>query len=127
MFIIMEESSNESLSSTDGFDIEKEYKKKKKKEKKRLNYIFLLVLMDFKYIIYIFLVTFIFTFYVEYSVGNIIFRETAKGIKEFQPINILHYLIDPLHNGFLWNYKLLDVNYIFTIVIATILYHNRNY
>ena len=82
--------------------------------------------MDFKYIIYIFLVTFIFTFYVEYSVGNIIFRETAKGIKEFQPINILHYLIDPLHNGFLWNYKLLDVNYIFTIVIATILYHNRN-
>ena len=82
--------------------------------------------MDFKYVIYILLITFIFTFYVEYSVGNIIFRESSKGIKEFQPSNILYYLINPLHNGFLWKYSLLDVNYIFTMLIATILYHNRD-
>ena len=79
--------------------------------------------MNLNFIIYILFITIIFIIYIEYSVGNVIFREGAKGVKEFFPMNILHYLLNPLHNHFLWRYQLLDVNYIFSLVIATILYY----
>jgi len=81
-------------------------------------------MIDLKLFGYMFLITILFTIYIEYSVGNIIWREGAKGFKEFHPVNIFHYLINPLHNHFLWRYHLLDVNYIFTIVVAVILYYN---
>ncbi len=80
--------------------------------------------MNIKFLFYLLLITILFIAYIEYSVGSIIFRDGAKGIKEFVPLNIIHYLVNPLHNHFLWRYHLLDVNYIFTIVIATILYYN---
>jgi len=80
--------------------------------------------MNLKFISYIFFITILFIVYIEYSVGSIIFREGAKGFKEFVPLNIIHYLVNPLHNHFLWRYHLLDVNYIFTITIATIFYYN---
>jgi len=80
--------------------------------------------MNLKFISYIFFITILFIAYIEYSVGSIIFRDGAKGVKEFVPLNIIHYLVNPLHNHFLWRYHLLDVNYIFTITIATILYYN---
>ena len=65
-----------------------------------------------KYIYFFLIVTFLFILYVESSVGNIIWRHGVKGIKQLQPWNIIHYLLNPLHNGFLWNFRLLDVNYI---------------
>jgi hypothetical protein len=74
------------------------------------------------YIIYIFIITVIFLLYVEYSVGGIIYRVNASGIKNVQFGNIIHYLLDPLHNAFLWNKELLDVNYIFVFSIATLIY-----
>ena len=77
-----------------------------------------------KYIYFFLIVTFLFILYVESSVGNIIWREGVTGIKTFQPWNIIHYLLNPLYNGFLWNFRLLDVNYIFVIFISTIAYHN---
>lgn len=80
--------------------------------------------MNLKFILYILLVTILFVCYVEYSVGNVIYRVGADGLKGFRLMNIIHYLIDPLHNHFLWKLNLLDVNYIFTIVISTISYYN---
>ena len=77
-----------------------------------------------KYLLYLLLITFIFIIYVEYSVGNIIWREGVKGFKQFQPWNIIHFLVNPLHKEFLWNIQLLDVNYVVFIVISTIIYHN---
>lgn len=82
--------------------------------------------MNINFLIYILIITILFVIYVETNVGNVIFRETSQGIKQFQPFNIIHYLIDPLHNSFLWNISLLDVNYIFIIFISTIIYHNIN-
>ena len=76
------------------------------------------------YILYILLITFIFIIYIEFSVGNIIWRQGVTGLKEFQPRNIIHFLINPLYNEFLWKYQLLDVNYIVFVVISTIFYHN---
>ena len=73
---------------------------------------------------YLLMITIIFITYIEYSVRNIVYREGVTGVKEFVPLNIIHYLVNPLHNHFLWRYHLLDVNYIFTIIISTVLYYN---
>ena len=74
------------------------------------------------YFLYILIITLTFLIYVEYSVGGIVFRVNASGVKNFQLGNIIHYLIDPLHNAFLWNKELLDVNYVFVFSIATLIY-----
>lgn len=74
------------------------------------------------YLIYIFIITVIFLIYVEWSVGGVLYRVNASGVKTLQLQNIFHYLFDPLHNRFLWNFELLDVNYIFVFIVASILY-----
>jgi len=80
--------------------------------------------MDLKFILYLLFITILFIIYVEYSVGNVIYRVGVDGMKSFRLMNIFHFLINPLYNHFLWKLNLLDLNYIFTIVIATILYYN---
>lgn len=80
--------------------------------------------MNHNFLLYLLLITILFILYVEYSVGNVIYRVGVDGSKGFRLMNIIYYLIDPLHNHFLWKLNLLDVNYIFTIVISTILYYN---
>ena len=77
-----------------------------------------------KFIYFFIIATILFIIYVEFSVGNIIWREGANGLKSFQPKNIIHYLINPIYNSFLWNIRLLDVNYVFMMVMSTIFYYN---
>ena len=74
------------------------------------------------YFIYIFIITAIFLIYVEMSVGGIVYRVNASGKKNIQYGNIIHYLVDPLHNKFLWNLSLLDVNYVFVFLVTSVLY-----
>ena len=74
------------------------------------------------YFIYIFIITAIFLIYVEMSVGGIVYRVNASGKKNIQFGNIIHYLVDPLHNKFLWNISLLDVNYVFVFLVSSVLY-----
>ena len=76
------------------------------------------------YLIYIFIITVIFLIYVEMSVGGIVYRVNASGKKNIQFGNIIHYLVDPLHNKFLWNLSLLDVNYVFVFLVSSLLYKN---
>ena len=76
------------------------------------------------YFIYILIITVIFLIYVEISVGGIVYRVNAMGKKNFQFGNIIHYLVDPLHNKFLWNPSLLDVNYVFVFLVSSLLYRN---
>jgi len=76
------------------------------------------------YLLFIFIVTILFLIYVEMSVGNVIYRITSSGLREIHLSNIIHYLLEPLHNSFLWNISLLDVNYIFIIFLSTTIYHN---
>ena len=76
------------------------------------------------YFIYILIITVIFLIYVELSVGGIVYRVNAMGKKNFQLGNIIHYLVDPLHNKFLWNPSLLDVNYVFVFIVSSLLYRN---
>ena len=70
------------------------------------------------YLLFIFIVTILFLIYVEMSVGNVIYRITSSGLREIHLSNIIHYLLEPLHNSFLWNISLLDVNYIFIIFLS---------
>ena len=71
------------------------------------------------YLVYIFIITIIFLIYVEWSVGGVLYRVNASGVKTLQLQNIFHYLFDPLHNRFLWNFELLDVNYIFVLIVTS--------
>ena len=71
---------------------------------------------------YIIFVTTIFIIYVEYSVTGIFLRPDSLGKSSFNFYSLFSYLIDPLHNSFLWNIQLLDVNYIFVLGCSLFLY-----
>ena len=79
----------------------------------------------YSFLIYILIITSLFILYAEFSVGNIIYRIDSSGLRVLQLKNSFYYLINPLYNSFLWNIKLLDVNYIFVLTISTIIYHNK--
>lgn len=74
------------------------------------------------YFFFIFIITILFLLYVEITIGNVIYRTTSSGFKEIRLSNIIHYLLEPFKSLFLWNYKLLDVNYIFIVMVSSILY-----
>ena len=78
------------------------------------------------FFLYLGITTILFLIYVEYSVGNIIYRVDSSGVRRIHIINILRYLVEPFTNRFLWNIRLLDVNYIFILVISVIIYFNNN-
>ena len=61
--------------------------------------------------------TFIFIIYIEYDIGNIVFRQDSSGEVVFTLYGLVSYLIDPLTNSFLWNWELLRYNYIIWISI----------
>jgi len=75
------------------------------------------------YLLYISIVTVLFIIYVEYSVGGILWRQTSSGMKSFNFGSLFNYLIDPLRQKFLWNKELLDVNYVFVVIISSIIYY----
>ena len=78
------------------------------------------------FFLYLGIITILFLIYVEYSVGNIIYRVDSSGVRRIHIKNILRYLVEPFTNRFLWNIRLLDVNYIFILVISVIIYFNNN-
>ena len=75
------------------------------------------------FFLYLGIITILFLIYVEYSVGNIIYRVDSSGVRRIHIINILRYLVEPFTNRFLWNIRLLDVNYIFVLSCSLFLYY----
>ena len=59
------------------------------------------------------LTTFLYAIYIQFSksMGNIWLRTNSNGNISFRPYNLLIYMINPLYKPFMWNYKLLDINY----------------
>lgn len=75
-----------------------------------------------KYWIYITIITIIFIIWVEYSVGGIFIRQNSIGKYSINIVSLINYLLNPLFNKFLWNKSLLDVNYIFILIISSLIY-----
>lgn len=73
--------------------------------------------------LYIIAITILFIIYIEYSVTGIFLRPDSLGKSSFNFYSLFSYLIDPLHNSFLWNIQLLDVNYIFVLGCSLFLYY----
>lgn len=61
--------------------------------------------------------TLFFIIYIEYDIGNIVFRQDSSGKIVFTLYGLASYLLDPLTNSFLWNWELLRYNYIIWISI----------
>ena len=75
------------------------------------------------YFFYIIIITIFFIVYIEYSLGGILLRPNSTGKNIINIKSLMSYLVNPLHNKFLWNIKLLDVNYVFVLFISLIVYY----
>ena len=71
---------------------------------------------------YLFKITCLFIVYVEYTVGSISFRPTSSGKVTFQLQSLLSFLVAPFSKSILWTYSLLDINYVFVILLASLVY-----
>ena len=72
--------------------------------------------------IYLLIITILFIIYVEYNVGGILIRSNSSGGKSINIRSMLNFMIHPLYNKLLWNFKSLDINYPFIILISIIFY-----
>ena len=70
--------------------------------------------------------TLIFIIYIEYDIGNIVFRQDSSGKVVFTLYGLVSYLVDPLTNSFLWNWDLLRYNYVVWIVTYSFLVYLYN-
>ena len=68
------------------------------------------------------IVTILFIIYSEYSVGGILIRGNSSGRKSMNFSSMFHFMINPLHKTFLWNFRSLDINYPFVIICTIIIY-----
>ena len=74
-------------------------------------------------VVYLLIITLIFIFYSEISVGNILIRINSFGKKSLNFYSLFGFLIHPFRNWTLWDIKTLDINYAFIIIISLILYY----
>ena len=62
-------------------------------------------------LVYLFIITILFLFYVELTVGNVMYRIVNTGEKKLNIYYGISYLLEPFRNTFLWNWQVLDLNY----------------
>ena len=75
-----------------------------------------------KFFFFLLMITILFIIYVEYSVGGILIRSNSSGKDSINISSMLNFMIHPLKDKLLWNYKSLDINYPFIIIVSIILY-----
>ena len=70
---------------------------------------------------FIILFTIIFCIFIELYIGSIMFRYDSSNCVTMNMSSMLHYLIHPLYNTFLWNQELIITNYPFMLGISLLL------
>ena len=75
-----------------------------------------------KSFLFLLIITILFIIYVEYSVGGILIRSNSSGGKSFNFSSLFNFMLHPLYNKLLWNFKSLDINYPFIMLISIIIY-----
>ena len=75
-----------------------------------------------KTLFYLLIITILFIIYVEYSVGGILIRSNSSGGKSFNFSSLFNFMLHPLYNKLLWNFKSLDINYPFILFISIFIY-----
>ena len=73
-------------------------------------------------LIYLLIITILFILYSEITVSNIFLRIDSENKRSFNFSSLFHFLTHPFHNLFLWNQRLLDINYCFIISISIFFY-----
>ena len=74
-------------------------------------------------IILIIIVTLLYVAWVEYSVGNILFRTNSLGTTSLNLPSLLNLMLNPLHRSVLWTRSTIDLNYPLILLITVIGYH----
>ena len=73
-----------------------------------------------KLILLLGIVTLLYVAWVEYSVGNILFRTNALGTTSLNIPSLLNLMVNPLHSSFLWTRSTIDLNYPLILLITVI-------
>jgi len=73
-------------------------------------------------VVYLIVVTILFVLWIEYSVGNVFYRISGDGTKQFNFLSLLNFMIHPFQNSFLWSWETMDLNYVLIIGFSILLY-----
>ena len=73
-------------------------------------------------ILFILIFTFFFIIFIEWYFGSILFRRDSTNNLSMNIPSLLHFLIHPLHNSFMWNKELVIGNYPFMLSLASSIY-----
>lgn len=77
-----------------------------------------------KLYVFLIIVSVLFLLFVEKYIGNVSIRPNSNNINQFNLMGAISYMLEPLHNTFLWNMSLLPYNYVFIIVLSVIVHTN---
>ena len=73
-------------------------------------------------LLFILFFTLCFIIFIEWYFGSILFRRDSTNNLSMNIPSLLHFLIHPLHNSFMWNKELVIGNYPFMLSLASSIY-----
>jgi hypothetical protein len=73
-------------------------------------------------LLFILFFTLCFIIFIEWYFGSILFRRDSTNNLSMNIPSLLHFLIHPLHNSFMWNKEIVIGNYPFMLSLAISIY-----